>query len=52
LERKVKMKKGTKILTALSTVMFAAVTVMAGWPCLFIWNQPKAPEGLKKFRKF
>ncbi|NLM62281.1 MAG: cyclic lactone autoinducer peptide [Clostridiales bacterium] len=46
------MKKNIKILSALSSVLFTATVVLAAWPCLFIFNQPKAPEGLKEFRKF
>ncbi|MGI6578143.1 MAG: cyclic lactone autoinducer peptide [Eubacteriales bacterium] len=46
------VKKNIKILSALSTVLFTATAVLAVWPCLLIYNQPKAPEGLKKFRKF
>lgn len=46
------MKKNIKLLSALSSVLFTATVVLSVWPCLFIYNQPKAPEGLKKFRKF
>jgi cyclic lactone autoinducer peptide len=46
------MKKNIKLLSVLSTVLFTTAVILSGWPCLFIFNQPKAPEGLKKFRKF
>lgn len=46
------MKKNIKLLSALSSVLFTATAVLAVWPCMWIFNQPKAPEGLKKFRKF
>jgi len=45
------MNKKIKALTILSAFVLSVATVLSTYPCIWIWHQPKIPEGIKKLRK-
>lgn len=47
-----KVIKGSKVANMLASTALTVAGVAANTKCVFIYHQPKAPDGMKNLRKF